>query len=91
VSSLQDVKDEMWDVYPLIKDMFRFYAEPCPTVFAIEGPKMMNIMSGVLSCLDRGESKRGKLRQTDAEKIFHNVNSANKLGVYNPSKALIRF
>lgn len=89
-SEEKDVMEEMRKVYPLIKDTYRNQAGygPSGNVFSI-GMNQLSMFTGeVLNCIDQDES--GKLKNSDADRLFITVNATGKRQTTNPANAMIR-
>ena len=66
----------MQTVYPLIKEAYRNQAGQGPSgnVFSIGMNQLSMFMGEVLDCIDHDEN--GKLKNSDADRLFITVNAA---------------
>jgi hypothetical protein len=87
-SDADEVKEEMWRVYPMLREAYKVQAgySPNGNVFSI-GMNQVSLFLGEMECLD--EDDYGKLKSTDADRMFITVN-ANRRGPTNPANCLIR-
>ena len=72
VSSEDDIKQEIQQVYPLLKDVYRALAgqEPSGNIMSIGMNTINGFMNEVLGCLDNG-----KLKASDADRMMITVNA----------------
>lgn len=80
----------MKEVYPLIKDSYRTQAgySPNGNVFSIGMNQLSMFMGEVLDCID--DNELGKLKNSDADRLFITVNATGKRLPTNPANAMIR-
>ena len=87
-SEEEDIKEEMRKVYPNLREAYKVQAGygPNGNVFSI-GMNQISVFNEEMNCLD--EDENGKLKSTDADRMFITVN-ANRRGPTNPANCLIR-
>lgn len=89
-SEEKDVKAEIYRVYHIYKETYKYFAGQDPTgnIFSIGMNTINQFMNEHLVCIDH-DDKNAKLKPADADRMFITVN-AGRSGPTNPANNLIR-